>query len=89
MIKNPAHPNATKVFVNWLLGKEGQELHGKAMTQASRRLDVNTDYLNESGVQACKDVMTVDDYYRLETHLETSVRKIRGPAIALATKLLK
>ena len=24
-IKNSTHPNATKVFVNWLLGKEGQE----------------------------------------------------------------
>jgi hypothetical protein len=33
--------------------------------------------------------MTVDDYYRLETHLESSVRKIRAPAIALAHKLLK
>ena len=25
IVKNPPHPNATKVFVNWLLGKEGQE----------------------------------------------------------------
>jgi ABC-type Fe3+ transport system substrate-binding protein len=34
VIKNPPHPNAAKIFVNWLLGKEGQELYGKAMTQA-------------------------------------------------------
>ena len=26
IIKNPPHPNAAKVFVNWLLGKEGQEV---------------------------------------------------------------
>ena len=26
IIKSPAHPNATKVFVNWLLGREGQEI---------------------------------------------------------------
>lgn len=89
IVKNPPHPNAAKIFVNWLLGKEGQELHGKAMTQASRRLDANTDYLKGTGVQACREVMTVEDYYRLETHLETSVRKIREPAIALASKLLK
>jgi hypothetical protein len=45
--------------------------------------------LKEFGIQGCKDVMTVEDYLRLETHLESSVRKIRDPAIALANKLLK
>ena len=89
VVKNPPHPNAAKVFINWLLGKEGQELYGKAMIQGTRRLDVGTEWLKESGIQGCKDVMTVDDYLRLETHLESSVRKIRSPAIALANKLLK
>jgi len=89
VVKNPPHPNAVKVFVNWLLGKEGQELYGKAMVQGTRRLDVNTQWLKESGIEACKDVMTVEDYYRLETHLESSVLKLRNPAVALANKLLK
>jgi len=89
VVKNPPHPNAAKVFVNWLLSKEGQELYGRAMTQGTRRLDVGTEWLKEFGIQTCKEVMTVEDYYRLETHLESSVRKIRTPAIALATKLLK
>jgi len=89
VVKNPPHPNATKVFVNWLLGKDGQELYGKAMTQGTRRLDVSTAWLKELGSEACKDVMTVDDYLRSETHLESSVRKIRTPAVLLATKLLK
>jgi iron(III) transport system substrate-binding protein len=31
VVKGSPHPNAAKVFVNWLLGKEGQELYGKAM----------------------------------------------------------
>ncbi|HEY2987032.1 MAG TPA: extracellular solute-binding protein [Candidatus Binatia bacterium] len=89
VVKNPPHPNAAKIFVTWLLGKEGQELYGKAMIQGSRRLDVDTQWLREFGIEGCKDVMTVDDYYRLETHLESSVQKLRTPAIALATKLLK
>lgn len=89
IVKNPPHPNATKVFVNWLLGKEGQELYGKAMLQGTRRLDVDTQWLKESGIEACKDIMTVDDYYRRETHLESSVNKLRKPATALANKLLK
>ena len=83
------HPNAAKLATNYLLSKEGQELYGKAMTQGSRRLDVNTAWLKEFGIQGCKDVMSVQDYLRVETHLESSVLKIRNPAIALATKLLK
>jgi hypothetical protein len=33
--------------------------------------------------------MSVEDYYRVETHLESSVLKLRKPATALANKLLK
>src|SRR5919108_1542891 len=87
VVKNPPHPNAAKVFVNWLLSKDGQETYGKAMTQGTRRLDVSTEWLKDFGIQGCKDVMTVEDYLRLETHLESSVLKIRNPAIALANKL--
>ena len=89
VVKNPPHPNAAKVFVNWLLSKEGQELYGRAMTQGTRRIDVSTVWLKEFGIEGCKDVMSVEDYYRLETHLESSVLKLRKPAVALANKLLK
>jgi ABC-type glycerol-3-phosphate transport system substrate-binding protein len=89
VVKNPPHPNAAKVFVNWLLSKDGQETYGKAMTQGTRRLDVSTAWLKEYGIQGCKDVMAVEDYLRLETHLESSVLKIRNPAVALANKLLR
>ena len=88
VVKNPPHPNATRIFINWLLGKEGQEIYGKAMLQGTRRVDVDTQWLKESGIEACKDIMTVDDYYRLETHLESSVNRLRKPATALADKLL-
>jgi iron(III) transport system substrate-binding protein len=89
IVKNPPHPHATKVFVNWLLSKEGQELYGRAMLQGTRRLDVDSRWLKQSGVEACKDSMTVEDYYRLETHLESSVLKVRAPAVELANKVLK
>jgi ABC-type Fe3+ transport system substrate-binding protein len=89
VVKNPPHSNAARVFVNWLLSKEGQELYGKAMTQGTRRLDVGTGWLKEFGIQGCRDVMSVEEYLRLETHLESSVLKVRNPAVALANKLLK
>jgi iron(III) transport system substrate-binding protein len=41
IFKNQPHPNATKVFVNWLLGRDGQELYSRTMgagAAAARRL---------------------------------------------------
>jgi ABC-type Fe3+ transport system substrate-binding protein len=39
-IKNAPHPNATKVYINWRLSKEGQMLVSKATDQDSVRNDV-------------------------------------------------
>src|SRR5207237_2531631 len=71
VVKNPPHPNAVKVFVSWLLSKEGQELYGKAMVQGTRRLDVHTAWRRESGVEACTHVMTVDSDSHLQTHSDS------------------
>jgi ABC-type Fe3+ transport system substrate-binding protein len=46
MVMNKApHPNAGKVFINWLLTREGQTLFSKGMGYVSRRLDVPTDHV--------------------------------------------
>ncbi len=39
------HPNAATVFLNWLLGKEGQTIWTKTSGYASRRLDAPTEHL--------------------------------------------
>lgn len=39
------HPGAAAVFLNWLLGKEGQTLWTTTSGYASRRLDVSADHL--------------------------------------------
>lgn len=87
-IKNPPHPNAAKVFVNWLLGKDGQEIFGRGMGVGSRRYDVATKWLKEFGVIASKDALTVEQYYRLENQSEDKINRMREPAAALARKLL-
>jgi len=89
IIKNPPHPNATKVFVNWLLGKEGQEIFGKAMGQPTRRLDVDTRWMVEIGARAAKDFLSVDEYYRRQIDLEDKFTTIWDPAGELARKLFK
>lgn len=40
------HPNAAKVFVNWLLSKEGQLFAQEAMKYQSSRIDLPTDMVN-------------------------------------------
>ncbi len=40
-----AHPNATAVFVNWLLSKEGQTLFVRGFGRPSMRIDVSTEGL--------------------------------------------
>lgn len=39
------HPNAGKVFLNWLLTKEGQTIFSKGMGYVSRRVDVSSDHV--------------------------------------------
>jgi iron(III) transport system substrate-binding protein len=38
------HPNAAKVYINWLLSKEGQTSNARATGYISNRLDVPTDH---------------------------------------------
>jgi iron(III) transport system substrate-binding protein len=88
MIKAAPHPNATKVFVNWFLGREGQEIYSRAMGQATRRLDVDTQWTKEFGVFAAKDSLTTDQYTKLENQSEEKITKTREAAGELARKLL-
>ena len=44
MFNNAPHPNAAKVYINWLLSKEGQIPFVKATGYISKRLDVPTDH---------------------------------------------
>ena len=89
ILKAPAHPNSAKIFVNWLLGREGQEIVSRGLAQATRRLDVDTRFLKESGTVAAKDVMSVDDFLQIENQSEEKLDKVRQPASKLAHALLK
>jgi ABC-type Fe3+ transport system substrate-binding protein len=88
IIKGAPHPNATKVFVNWILGKEGQEVFSRTMGQGTRRLDIDTQWLKEFGVIAAKDSLTPDQYPKLENQSEDKVVKVREPAAEFARKIL-
>jgi ABC-type Fe3+ transport system substrate-binding protein len=88
VLKNAPHPNAMKLFVNWFLSREGQEVYTRAMRQATRRLDVDVKWLREVGVTAAKDALTIEQYYKLQNQSEDKINRLREPAAALARKLL-
>ena len=63
-------------------------LCGWVLGQATRRLDVDTKWLQETGVLAAKDHMTVKDYLQIENQSEEKLDKVREPALKVAQKLL-
>jgi iron(III) transport system substrate-binding protein len=89
IVKNSPHPNATKVFINWLLSKEGQELYGKAMGQATRRLDVDTKWMVEHGVRASKDFLTIEENNRLENYGEDTINNYWAKSTKIAEEGFK
>lgn len=46
LISNAPHPNAARVFVNWLLSKDGGIVHQQAIGRPSGRLDVPKDSMH-------------------------------------------
>ena len=89
IVKDPPHPNATKVFINWFLSREGQDWYGRVMQNGSRRLDVDTKWLKELGVDAAKDAITLQEYHRVRNHLEDKYTKVRVPSGKFAETILK
>ena len=45
LVDNAPHPNAAKVFVNWMASKEGSEIFNKAMGTVPLRKDIDVSHL--------------------------------------------
>ncbi len=88
VIKDPPHVNAAKVFVNWFLGREGQDWYSRVMQNGTRRLDVDTKWLKSLGITAAKDALTVQEYHRVRNHLEDKYTGVRVPAGKFAETIL-
>lgn len=46
VLKNNPHPNATSIYLNWFLSREGQTIYSTARGYQSMRQDVPTDHLD-------------------------------------------
>jgi ABC-type Fe3+ transport system substrate-binding protein len=89
VMKDAPHPNATKVYINWLLGKEGQDLYSRALTQGTRRLDVDTKWLAKFNTPAAKDVTTPEEFEKVRFYGEDIITEWREPGGEFARKILK
>lgn len=88
ILKNAPHPNSVRLFVNWLLSKEGQEIYTHGMAEPSRRLDVDSSALKKTGINAAKDLMSIEEFYKRENQSEEKIYQVRDPGAELARKLL-
>lgn len=86
LMNRAAHPGALKIFVNWLLDREGQEIWGRTQIAQSARVDSDYGYM----IQARKPVrqagiayyMAEDEVILLQApELQKSIREIFEPLL--------
>ncbi|MBI4329916.1 MAG: extracellular solute-binding protein [Chloroflexi bacterium] len=81
LFNKPPNPNAARVFLNWLLSKEGQTTLSKDLGVPSRRLDVPRDHVSPDSLlpPGIKYVLTdTEDAVRLRTERQALARDIFG-----------
>jgi iron(III) transport system substrate-binding protein len=89
VMANAPHQNAAKVYINWLLGKEGQALYSHALTQGTRRFDVDTKWLAKFNTPAAKDMTTPEEFEKIRFYGEDIINNWREPGGEFARKILK
>ena len=81
--KNP-HPEATRVFVNWMLGKDAQTILSRVLGIASRRLDVPTNHLASPWMvpdPKIKYIIQDEDYSKYKTQMMEESKVIFAPVL--------
>lgn len=76
VLNKAAHPNAAKIFVNWLLSKEGQTLIQKEIGGASRRVDIP-----KEGIDPDNTLKPGGKYLPGDTEEASRTRAARQPQI--------
>jgi iron(III) transport system substrate-binding protein len=75
------HPNAAKVYLNWLLSKEGQEGFAKASGYVSARVDADTSHAPAWRVPQPGAIKTYDfQAVQLRDEVVNLVEELWGPA---------
>ena len=71
LVNRAPHPNAAKVYINWVLGREGQTLLAKAAGWVSRRRDV-------PAIDPAMELQPGVKYYRIYLEDATFIYKTKA-----------
>ncbi len=78
------HPNAAKVFINWLLTKEGQTVITKVSMKQSSRIDVPTDFLDQNSLRDPSKpyfILDQEEFLHKTVNYRTVAAEIFGPLL--------
>lgn len=64
------HPNATKLFINWLLSKEGSEIINRTTGYATERADVSKKDFDQTLVPGPKDPLQDEEYVLAKAEMQ-------------------
>ncbi len=79
LIDKAPHPNAAKVFINWLLSKEAQTAYVQEMSYVSARKDVSTDHVREWRIPREDSIKTyTEEALAKKKKLNPILRKVFG-----------
>lgn len=83
LVNRAPHPNAAKLFINWLLTKEGQSSYVKVFGSPSARLDVSTEGLDPSTIPDPKGKYFIpsEAFYLGQTEMRELAVEIFGPLL--------
>lgn len=82
LLRNAPHPNAARVFINYLLSKEGQTVFSKAVGFQSARKDVPTEHLDPASTrqEGVKYISSINEDFRVVLwEYAEYAREIFGP----------
>lgn len=78
LVKKAPHPNAARLFVNWLITREGQEVFNRAMGVPALRADLDDSWaVKETIVQPGSDYLDTDNLEFREEIEPRLIKRIR------------
>lgn len=84
LIDKAPHPNASRLFINWLLTREGQQIYQDATGNHSTRVDVSTGNIHPLRVrqEGIKYFNTISEEYLLSNPEQTRIAtEVFGPLL--------
>lgn len=83
LMNRAPHPNAARVYINWLLSREGQQAYSVASAYWSRRVDISQDHLDQ-GI-----IPKAEKYDSYQANYKEKYVKHRGEIVKFLKSVIK